>query len=93
MDPPGVCLFCSYHLDNGGLWRLRGRYTHQPSNAHHHYAPNQGHGEVKPQSSPSHTLRAKVLELGHLKKAMEILGEGQGSGSGRRVESIKTLSH
>lgn len=29
VDPAGVRLFCSYHPDHGGLWRLCGRYTQQ----------------------------------------------------------------
>lgn len=26
VDAPGVCLFCSYHPDHSGVWRLRRRY-------------------------------------------------------------------
>lgn len=33
VDPAGVGLFCRYHPDHGGLWRLRRRYTH-PSSVH-----------------------------------------------------------
>lgn len=43
VDPAGVRLFCSYHPDHGGVWRLCRRYTHQSSI---HRFPNQGHGEV-----------------------------------------------